>query len=412
MYLFYTINIKKENFCYYPVLLYCIIKKTIMKKISIDEIHIPPIDIKAGLLKNTPKDRMILDWLIMWLNDGIKNNLFNIGDLIPSKKDLAKYHSVSTGTIQNAIRYAEDLGYFQSKQCVGTIIADKNAPKLDEKGISKKDEAVYKIKKYIIENKIKQGETLPAARIIANEIETSQNTVRLALDILIRENLIQNNQNQSRKEKILIVDYKNIEIKKNPIENETQAQTLSNRLYTKIKHYIVENYKINDKIMPNEDFAKLFNVSVRTVNDAMKRLNKEKIILSLRGQYGTRYINEPERLIKQREGGEKSKFMSSPKSKTLNIKNSYDYSWQRVLDQIKKYMMAHHEAGDKLPSMKNLAEILNVSSNTIRRAIYELVKQGILFCQRGKYGGIYIVEMPAKEDTYQWLALNPKFLVQ
>ena len=178
-----------------------------------------------------------------------------------------------------------------------------------------------------------------------------------------------------------------------------------------LKKYITENYRLNDKIMPNEEFAKMFNVSVRTINDAMKKLNKEKIILSLRGKYGTRYINEPDKLSKQKEAGEKSRFMSAPKGKN-EIKNSYLYSWQRVLDQIKKYMITHHEAGDKLPSMKTLASILNVSTNTIRRAVNELVGQGMLFCQRGKHGGIYIVEMPAKEDAFTWLALNPKFLVQ
>ncbi len=167
---------------------------------------------------------------------------------------------------------------------------------------------------------------------------------------------------------------------------------------------------MNDKIISNEEFAKMFNVSVRTVNDAMKRLNKEKIILSLRGRYGTRYINEPEKVKKG--AGEKSRFMSNPKSGISAIKNSYSYDWQRVLDQIKKYMITHHEAGDKLPSMKTLASILNVSTNTIRRAVNELVGQGMLFCQRGKHGGIYIVEMPAKEDAFTWLALNPKFLVQ
>ena len=75
-------------------------------------------------------------------------------------------------------------------------------------------------------------------------------------------------------------------------------------------------------------------------------------------------------------------------------------------------MMINHEAGDKLPSMKELGTTLNVSPNTIRRAVNELVEQGVLFCQRGKHGGIYIVEIPEKEDAYQWLALNPKFLVQ
>ena len=182
-------------------------------------------------------------------------------------------------------------------------------------------------------------------------------------------------------------------------------------MYTKIKHYIAENYKVNDKIMPNEDFAKLFNVSVRTINDAMKRLNKEKIVQSLRGQYGTRYVNEPEKLIRQKEAGEKSKFMSAPKGQK-EIKNSYSYSWQRVLDQIKKYIITNHEAGDRLPSMKSLAVTLDVSTNTIRRAVKELSKQGILFCQRGKTGGMFIVEVPPKEDAFTWLALNPKFLVQ
>lgn len=392
--------------------MYCIIKKTSMKKILITEIHIPPADIKNGLTPdnlNKPKDRILLDWLINWVEDGLKKGLLAVGDLIPSKADLAKYHNVSTGTMQNAVRYAEDLGFFTSRQCVGTMIADKTQPNSNAKGTSKKDAAVLNIKKYIIKNKFKKGDALPASRIIANEVDTSQNTVRLALDILTREGILkESNKNANKPVKTLLLDYK--EIEKNLDTKDVKNETLSKKLYLKIKKYIVENYKLNDKIMPNEEFAKMFNVSVRTVNDAMKRLNKEKIILSLRGQYGTRYINEPDKLSKQKEG-EKSRFMSHAKGKG-EIKNSYMYSWQRVLDQIKKYMITNHEAGDKLPSMKELAGTLNVSSNTVRRAVLELVEQGILYCERGKHGGIYIVEMPAKEDAFTWLALNPKFLVQ
>lgn len=391
--------------------MYCIIKKTSMKKILITEIHTAPADIKNGALLNIPKDRIILEWLINWVEDGLKNGLFTAGDLIPSKKDLAKYHNVSTGTIQNAVRYAEDLGYFISRQCVGTMIADRKHPNLNTKATSKKDAAVLNIKKYIIKNKLKKGDMLPASRAVAAEIDTSQNTVRLAFDILTREGILDENKKSANKPaKVLSVDYKEIE-KNIDIKDTATSETLSKKLYLKIKKYIVENYKPNDKIMPNEEFAKMFNVSVRTVNDAMKKLNKEKIILSLRGQYGTRYINEPDKLSKQKEAGEKSRFMSRTKGKD-EIKNSYMYSWQRVLDQIKKYMITRFEAGDKLPSMKELAAALDVSSNTIRRAVKELVAQGILYCERGKHGGIYIIEMPAKEDAYQWLALNPKFLVQ
>ena len=76
--------------------------------------------------------------------------------------------------------------------------------------------------------------------------------------------------------------------------------------------------------------------------------------------------------------------MSHPKSGVSNIKQSYSYDWERVLDQIKKYMITHHEAGDKLPSMKNLASILNVSTNTIRRAVNEMVEQGMTLLPEGK----------------------------
>lgn len=394
-----------------------------MRKISITEVHKQPPDLKAGALQNLAKDRIVLNWLIEWVEEGLKQGFFAVGDLIPPKKDLAKYLNVSTGTVQNSVRYAEDSGYFKSRQCIGTMIADKSGSMpdiLDEKSVSKKDAAVFGIKKFIVQNRMKKGEILPSARAIALDIETSQNTVRLALDILIRENVLSEGHSGGNKPvKILNCDYKDIDFRglkalqagQNPSKDKVSGVTLSEKLYLKIKDYIMENYKLNDKIMPNEDFAKLFNVSVRTVNDAMKRLNKEKIVLSLRGRYGTRYIAEPNHLSKQ-GGGEKSKFMSETKSVSSNIKNSYSYSWERVLDQIKKYMTSRYEAGDKLPSMKSLAETLNVSSNTVRRAVNELVKQGILFCQRGKHGGIYIVEMPQKEDAYTWLALNPKFLIQ
>ena len=106
-----------------------------------------------------------------------------------------------------------------------------------------------------------------------------KNTVRLAFDMLIREGvIIQNASSLNRVSKILNCDYNELEIGENTQEYNIEAQkgTLSKKLYTKIKQYISKNYKLNDKIMPNEEFAKMFNVSVRTVNDAMKRLNKEK----------------------------------------------------------------------------------------------------------------------------------------
>ncbi len=76
--------------------------------------------------------------------------------------------------------------------------------------------------------------------------------------------------------------------------------------------------------------------------------------------------------------------MSHPKAVFQILNNLILMIGERVLDQIKKYMITHHEAGDKLPSMKNLASILNVSTNTIRRAVNEMVEQGNALFARGE----------------------------
>ena len=75
---------------------------------------------------------------------------------------------------------------------------------------------------------------------------------------------------------------------------------------------------------------------------------------------------------------------------------------------LKKYIIQNHEIGDKLAPIRELAKILDVSPNTIRRALEDLFQNGFLISKRGKLGGIFIIEMPQpQEDAYKWLALNP-----
>ena len=57
--------------------------------------------------------------------------------------------------------------------------------------------------------------------------------------------------------------------------------------------------------------------------------------------------------------------------------------------------------------IRELASILNVSPNTIRRALKSMLENGLMMSKAGKSGGIFIVEMPEVSDSYQWLALNP-----
>ncbi len=100
--------------------------------------------------------------------------------------------------------------------------------------------------------------------------------------------------------------------------------------------------------------------------------------------------------------------MSNPKNRK-EIKNSYKYKWENVLENITNYIIKNHEAGDKIPSMKEFASMLNVSVTTVKRAVRELSDTGSIYAQKGKYGGLYVTEMPVKEDSYTWLAINPGY---
>ena len=143
----------------------------------------------------------------------------------------------------------------------------------------------------------------------------------------------------------------------------------------------------------------MFDVSIKTINDAMKILNAKKIILSRRGRYGTIYLGNSQH--------NKMDFVSSERRKTNTVQN-YTYSWQKALGHLKKYIVENYETGDKIAPIRELATILNVSPNTIRRALSDLFQSGHLIAQRGKSGGIFIMEMPEIEgDSYRWLALNP-----
>ena len=146
-------------------------------------------------------------------------------------------------------------------------------------------------------------------------------------------------------------------------------------------------------------FSRMFDVSIKTVNDAMKILNARKVILSRRGRYGTIYLGNNK--------NSKTDFTSSERKKPA-IAQNYVYSWQKALSHLKKYIIENYKTGDKIAPIRELAAILDVSPNTIRRALKDMFENNYLISKRGKTGGIYITDMPQEEtEAYRWLAINP-----
>lgn len=375
-----------------------------MKKILISQIDTPKPDYKKSQLS---KEKTVLRWLIDFITFSVRNGAIEYGSILPSKSELANYLGVSIGTVQNAIRQAEDMGYFESKQSVGTMVKDPTlVDKKFEKMLSKKDIAVEEIKKYIIDNKIKTGSQLPSVLVLSSVINFHQNTIRLALECLVREGILL--RVELRGHKVCWIYQNKIVQKQSGVslyENNT-CVTLIDKTANKLKEYIVSNCTLGDRVPSNEEFSKMFNVSIRTVNEATRILNQQNIILSRRGKYGTIYLNDPQKIKKQKEREEKSLFMS--RGQKEGLRNTYLYNWEKALSALKKYIMQNHESGDKIPSMKTLAAILSVSTNTVKKAVSILCDEGYLITQRGKYGGIFVLEIPQKEsEAFTWLALNP-----
>lgn len=370
-----------------------------MKKISIHE----AFDLRVNFGSASSKEEIVLIWLLEFRKHLLENKIAVFGDVIPSKKDISKFLKVSTGTVQNAVRYAEDSGYFKSKQCIGTMISDENDKTNDVKMFSKKDKALIEIKKFLLNEGYEENETIPGIAELADDIKTSTNTVRLAIYELIQKGVVRK-EVYDRKTVLILNSKIRLTEKERTGNSDIKNKNLVKILKENIKKYLVQNYKTGDKIPSNMYFAKMYKVSIRTVNSAIKELNKDKIILSRRGSYGSVFLNSGFKEAKS----EKSMFMSKPGGKK-ELKNSYNYKWETALENIKNYILKNHEAGDRIPSMKDLAEKLNVSVTTIKKAVHELNLQGILYTQKGKYGGLFIVEMPQRDDSYQWLAINPKY---
>lgn len=371
-----------------------------MKHLTLNDIKIPKPNF--GVSK-TPKGQVVSAWLIDWIKHSLEYGIADIGDFIPTKEDLAGFLGVSSATVQNSIRQVKDLGYFTSKQSLGTCIAD-----FYSKDIKPQDELCHgsiaecKIKKIVLDEKIELNRPILSISELSRRTDISQNTIRFTLEKLAQRGFLE--KIHLKGNKYSWIYKKEFELTKEEILNgiEDEDFTLTHQLVEKIQRYIEKTYKQGDKILPNLAFSAMFEVSIKTVNDAMKILNARKIILSRRGRYGTIYLGENKL--------SKTTFISSERRK-LNSGQKYIYSWQKALGHLKKYIIENYEEGDKIAPIRELASILNVSPNTIRRALTTLFNSGHLVSKRGKLGGIFIVEMPeADEDAYRWLAINPEVI--
>ena len=362
-------------------------------KSSLKQVEIEDINGNLPDLKNIKESKAVA--IGKWLTNVIDSNKkVKPNTLLPAKPDLAYMLGVSIGTIQNALRYIEDLGYVESKQCIGTVVRDKNEQELMRKLTSKREIAIDSIKKYIKDKGYGVNSVLPSIRVISKNIDCSANTTRLALEYLGTQGILEHKFKNSNETGWVVksTDFS--------IEN-TIEDTLVKKVENDLKSYITDNLKTGDKIPAHEQLSKKLSVSIKTIHDALKSLIDDGILLARRGRYGTTVLKMPnDNSVSIKK--ETSIFAPAPETAF--------YYYEKTQNNIKRMIAENYEIGQKLPSIQELSAQMDLSPNTIRKAVHNLAKDGYLAFSRGRYGGTFVIDIPEmQEETYKWLAVNPKY---
>lgn len=373
------------------------ISKSSLARIEISQL---PREIPDFQAPGATKDTMIAEWLKVWVCDGLKSGKLTESHLLPRKGDIARHLGVSVGTVQNAIRYIEDEGYVESKQRIGTMIRDAaNGKSRMRKQTSKRDQAVEAVKHFVVERGIVPGALLPSAREIAKLIGSAPNTTRLALEFLSGIGTLQSLGNRGNKANWVLNTVP--EVDRNGGMNAIESETLIDQLERDLKQLIAEQFDVNAKLPSHLELSDLLKVSIKTVHDAMKRLSDQGIIQSKRGRYGTFVVRKPDA----------TKFYPAAESIFLPAEEASFYNYEKVEQHLKVLIKQNFKVGDKLPSMGVLSKELDVSSNTVRKALQNLARQGCVTFSRGRYGGTYVKQLPDVDVTdkaFQWVSINPE----
>jgi DNA-binding GntR family transcriptional regulator len=375
------------------------ISKATLVRIEVSQL---PREIPDFHAPGATKDTLIAEWLKNWIICSLENGGITENHLLPKKSEIADYLDVSVGTVQNAIRYIEDEGHVESKQRIGTLVRDaQSSGQRMRKQTSKRDQAVVAIKQYIVDQKFQPGQTLPSAREVAKTIKSAPNTTRLALEFLSGTGILKSLGNRGNKANWALRVIPEVEV---GAVCAIESETLIDQLERDLKMLVAETYDVNDKLPSHLELSDIFKVSIKTVHDAMRRLAEQGILRSKRGRYGTYVVRKPDA----------SKFVPTDANIFVPAEEVSFYNYEKVERHLKALIRENYKVGDKLPAMGMLSKELDVSSNTIRKALQNLAKEKLVSFSRGRYGGTYVTRVPESKESaesgksFTWVSINPE----
>ena len=322
-----------------------------------------------SFLPGENKVNKLVEWLKNWIEASLNAGKIKPYDMLPPKGDLACHIGVSQGTVQNVFRIIEDEGIIESKQRIGTYIKNKNSK--IKKLTSKRELAVEIIKKYIIDDNYKTGDYLLSTRKIAKITGITDSTVRMAIISIVSSGILKK---EGKHYIVQNLDYKTGNIK---------SKTLVEKIAEEIKKYVETELKQGDKLPSNTTLTKKFNVSIKTIHDAIKLLSKQGIVYTRRGRYGTIVLGDSSEL----------------------------YYYEKIEYKIRNYIIKNSKVGDKLPTIKTFSKMFQISGKTVKKALDNLAGDGYIMFTRGRYGGTFVMDIPQTSgEAYKWLAINSDYV--
>ena len=204
------------------------------------------------------------------------------------------------------------------------------------------------------EGKIKPYDMLPSKSDLAFHIGVSRGTMQSVFRYVEDCGYIESKQRVGTYIKDMINGYK---LKKLTSKRELAVEAIK-------KHIINYGYKEGDLLISTRKLAQLTGVSNATIRTALGSL----ISIGIIGKKYNSFIV----------------LTSSFESGTIITKTLA----QKVAESIHDYINKNLKPGDKLPTNSELASMFAVSVKTIHDASKLLVKDGVLYSRRGRYGTI------------------------
>lgn len=235
----------------------------------------------------------------------IVQNGYKVGELLPSSRELSKIIGSAPNTTRLAIEYLANIGLIESKGSKGNKSnwVLKTKPEISEEEIESGNEfnsdtlvdQVERDLKELIAQRYKVGEKLMSHYELADTLKVSIKTVHDGMKRLVKQGILQSKRGRYGTFVLRLPSDKQLMTGK---ESEIFAPAFEASLYNyekvemHIKQYIVENFKLDDKLPAMGKLALELKVSSNTIRKALQRLSDLGIVKFSRGRYGGTFVTK------------------------------------------------------------------------------------------------------------------------